>query len=188
MSLTFKSFPATGSTDDYGSIANAIKNPLYFYYNNINRNSGRYGPFQSWEYNLWDAQNTLTNNVTTATKKTIYDPCPPGYCIPTGNLWNFFGKNGSRSMTTWDSTNKGATWSNSVVANSITGDDLYFPASGYRDSGSGGISNVGSRGYYWSASPYGDGIGRYLYFYSGYWNWYGNNRADGFPVRAVAEE
>ena len=188
VSLTFKSFTATGSTDNYGSIANAIKNPLYFYYNNISGNSGRYGPFQSWEYNLWDAQNTLTDNVTTATKKTIYDPCPPGYCIPTGNLWNFFGKNGSRSMTTWDSTNKGATWDNSVVANSIAGDPLFFPASGYRYSSSGTLRYVGSSGYCWSASPTNSSYGRNLSFGSSIWYWNNYYRANGFPVRAVAEE
>ena len=188
VSLTFKSFTATGTTDDYGSIANAIKNPLYFYYNNINGNSGRYGPFQSWEYNLWDAQNTLTNNVTTATKKTIYDPCPPGFCVPTGNLYYYMGNGGSRSMTTWDSTNKGATWSNSVVANSITGDDLFFPASGYRSTSGGTLNVVGSYGYCWSASPGSGSNGRSLRFYSGNWYWNNGSRAYGFPVRAVAEE
>lgn len=136
---------------------------------------------------MWDAQNTTTNNVTTATKKTIYDPCPPGFCVPTGNLWYYFGGNAKptslniRSDSNWDSTNKGKTWT-------LNGASIYFPAAGYRSSSSGSLSNVGSYGYYWSATPDGTGNGRVLYFYSSNWFWYYGVRAYGFSVRPVAEE
>lgn len=166
------------------TIADNIKNPTKHY------NSSTNGPCNPTYDNMWDAQQTATGNITTATKKTVYDPCPAGFCVPTGNLYYFMGKDGSssRAMGTWDGTNKGATWDNSVVANSITGTALFFPASGYRNYSSGTLSNVGSHGYYWSASPYSSYYGRYLFFSSSSWNWYSNIRADGFPVRAVAEE
>ena len=86
-------------------------------------------------------------------------------------------------MTTWDSDNKGATWDTS-----ITGNALFFPASGYRIDSSGSLGSVGSLGYYWSASASGSNYGRNLYFDSGGWYWDRNGRAYGFPVRAVAEE
>ena len=142
----------------------------------------------SIHYTLFDAQQTGTGNITTATVKTVYDPCPAGFCVPTGNLYNFIGDNEKRSMTAWDSDNKGATWDNTVVANSITGDALFFPASGYRNYSNGSLDNVGSGGYYWSASAKNGSSGHRLYFTSGNWYWSSNYRARDFPVRAVAEE
>ena len=62
-----------------------------------------------------------------------------------------------------------------------------FPASGQRNSSSGTLNNVGSNGYYWSASANNDNNGHNLNFNSSNWNWNNNNRAYGFPVRAVAE-
>ena len=174
----------TGITNSQTSVAIAdnIKNPKTHYYNSSN-----YGPCNTTYYNMWDAQNTATNNVTSATKKTIYDPCPPGFCVPTGNLWYYFGGNAnptspnSRSDSNWDSTNKGKTWT-------LNGASIYFPAAGYRNFSSGALSIVGSCGYYWSATPYSPVYGRYLYFDSSYWYWNSNFRASGVSVRPVAEE
>ena len=62
-----------------------------------------------------------------------------------------------------------------------------FPASGYRNNSNGSLSNVGSNGYYWSASANNSNNGHNLNFNSSNWNWNNNNRSNGFPVRAVAE-
>ena len=172
-SVTGITYSGTGVT-----IADNIKNPTTHYYYSSN-----YGPVTTTYYNMWDAQNTTTNNVTTATKKTIYDPCPPGFCVPTGNLWYYFGNGGSRTMSTFDITNKGATWNTG-----ITGNALWFPAAGYRYSSSGALSGVGSDGFYWSATPGSTYNGRNLYFNSSIWYWYNRIRAYGFSVRPVAEE
>ena len=158
------------------TIADNIKNPTTFY-NNTN------GPCNTTYYNMWDAQQTGTDNITTATVKTVYDPCPAGFCVPTGNLNYFMGNGGTRSMTTWDTPNKGATWDIS-----ITGNALFFPASGWRQNNSGSLSQVGTNGYCWSASPNNDSEGCGLGFNSGSWFWNHWSRADGFSVRAVAEE
>ena len=158
------------------TIADNIKNPMTFYNNNTTF------------YNMWDAQQTGTDNITTATKKTVYDPCPAGFCVPTGNLYCFMGNNGNRTMTTWDTTNKGATWDNSVVANSISGNALFFPASGHRTVSNGTFSDVGNGGYCWSASPCSGAARHSLDLHSNVWTWANNDRANGFPVRAVADE
>jgi len=159
-------------------ITHNIQSPTTHYYYSIT-----YGPVVYTYYNMWDAQNNTTDNVATATKKTIYDPCPPGFCIPTSNLWYYFGNGSSRTMSTFDNTNKGATWNTG-----ITGDALWFPAAGCRSSSSGSLSYVGSRGYYWSATPLSAKNGRNLYFLTSSWKWDYFPRANGYPVRPVAEE
>ena len=66
----------------------------------------------------------------------------------------------------------------------------FYPASGYRASGSGGLHNVGAGGYAWSSSPssassvYGSGLG---FDGSGVGPENGDNRSNGFPVRCVQE-
>ena len=181
-SITASSTGIQYESSTSATIATNIQNPIKHYYNSSN-----YGPCNTTYYNMWDAQNTATNNVTSATKKTIYDPCPPGFCVPTGNLWYYFGGNANptssnnRSDSNWDSTNKGKTWT-------LNGASIYFPAAGYRSSSSGALGSVGSYGYYWSATPYSASNGHFLFFGSGRWNWNYNYRAYGFSVRPVAEE
>jgi hypothetical protein len=168
----------TCTSSSTATIADNIKNPTTFYNVSSKPSTAEY-------FNLWDAQQTGADNITTATKKTVYDPSPAGFCVPTGNLYYYFGNGSSRKMSTWDSTNKGATWNLG-----ITGNTLFFPASGCRYYSDGSLGNVGSDGYYWSASAYGSSTGyaRFLYLYSGNWYWNSNYRSNGFPVRAVAEE
>ena len=165
------------------TIADNIKNPTTHYLYSSNT-----GPVTTTYYNMWDAQNTTTNNVTTATKKTIYDPCPPGFCVPTGNLYCYMGDGLSnptsytmRNDSNWDSTNKGKTWT-------LNGANIYFPAVGFRNYNSGALSSVGTYGYYWSATPSSTNNSCYLNPGNRYWTWTSTVRALSFSVRPVAEE
>ena len=160
------------------TIADNIKNPTYHYFN-----SSTYGSATTTYYNMWDAQVSTTENVTSATKKTIYDPCPPGFCVPTGNLFYYMSNGSSRSMTTWDSTNKGATWNIG-----ITGDTLWFPATGERWCMDGLLYSVGNSSRLWSASQKTSTIGRMLGCYSDRWFWDDNYKSYGCVIRPVAEE
>ncbi len=66
----------------------------------------------------------------------------------------------------------------------------FYPASGYRASGSGGLYNVGADGYAWSSSPISASsvYGSLLSFSSSYVNPENlSNRAYGFPVRGGRE-
>ncbi len=160
------------------TIADNIKNPTTHYYNSSTK-----GPCDTQYYNMWDAeQKTAGNNITTATKKTVYDPCPAGFCVPTSNLYYYMKDSSSK---TWDGINMGYTWENN---GGITGGPLFFPASGYRNSGSGSVGSVGSYGHCWSASPGGGGYGYCLYFNSSGDGVSGSERSYGDSVRAVAEE
>lgn len=69
------------------SLSNVVKEriikPTTFVDNNVNA------------VNLWHVSNMDLDNVSTATTKSIYDPCPPGFCLPTQNLWYYIIVNGT---------------------------------------------------------------------------------------------
>ena len=153
-------------TDDNSmTIGGNIQHPTVHY-----RNTSTSGVCDTQYYNMWDAQQTNTTIAAAATVKTVYDPCPPGFCVPTIGLYNYI------SSQTVPEFSKGYTYSG-----------VFFPASGCRYSDSGDLGDVGSNGYYWSATPRGGTSGRYFYFYSGSWGLNRNSRTYGYPVRAVAE-
>ena len=77
--------------------------------------------------------------------KTIYDPCPPGYRVPTPNSNAPFWSGDLTSQTGWvaDGTNGWLTIGDPVTV---------FPIAGYRDDYSvGGMSKVGSRTLIWTS-------------------------------------
>lgn len=161
------------------TIADNIKNPTCFYYCSDNG-----GPCATTYYNMWDAKNSSTSfDVSTATKKTIYDPCPPDFCVPTSALTSTFGLN--RTMSTFDNTNKGAIYSNSYT----TGDaEIWFPASGGRSNLNGICDFVGRTGYYWSATPNGTSDGFCFLLNSEEWRYQSYDRSYGHSIRPVTEE
>lgn len=139
--------------------------------------------------------------------KTIYDPSPVGYHLPSSNAFTGFTYNGSNvsgssyfgsrfnspyTSTTDFTDNFG--WE--FYCNKMTGEGSYdtaggtifFPASGYRYASTGTVYYVGSYGYFWSAVPYSTDYGRRLSFSSS--NIYplsSYNRSYGFAVRPVQE-
>ena len=162
------------------TIADNIKNPTMFYYNSTD------GPCNTQHYNMWDAQQTATGNITTATVKTVYDPCPAGFCVPTSNLFHFMGNGGSRNDNDWDGTNKGKTWKQATYPAYTTGPDLYFPNLACRKTD--GTFGDDNRGHIWSASPESNTCGHSLEVFQDKWQSTFNGRHYGNSVRAVAEE
>ena len=75
-------------------------------------------------------------------KKTIYDPCPAGWRVPTSGPGTDSPWSGLtfKAFTSGDAG--GVNWG--TYAN--------WPAPGYRTYGSGGLSSVGGEGYYWCAT------------------------------------
>ena len=158
------------------AIGTTIQNPLTHYCNSSNL-----GPYSTSQYNLWDANNTNTEFNTNKTIKTIYDPCPAGFCIPTTDLWLVMGElpDSSNYDGTWDSTNFGHLWTDGTT---------YFPASGCRGFDSGSINTVGSYGYYWSSSV-GSKDGSYILGLSpNEFTMFYSQRGSGLSVRAVLED
>ncbi len=120
---------------------------------------------------LWGGASTSA-----PTDKTIFDPCPAGWRVAAWSSgyspWSVF----NTSNFTWSDVDKGRTYNST-----------FYPAAGCRYASSGALYNVGSYGYYWSASPNGSN-GSNLSFYS--YHVYPSsihNRAYGFAVRCVQE-
>lgn len=98
------------------SIGNTIQNPIKHYYN-----SNGYKVYSVLRYNFWNIDNTSTGYTYNTTIKTVYDPCPPDFCVPTAGL--FFWCQGK--TTQYDSTMKGVL----LTYNSY---NLFFPYITYR--------------------------------------------------------
>ena len=172
----------TGSTDMItktavsvtSNLPNAIKNPITFYYGTSANTYDWYSVTESTHNDeLWGGA-----YISSPTVKTMFDPSPAGWRVPTWKSsvspWSEF----STDNFTWSSTHYGCTYSN----------EPFYPAAGYRDLNSGALSFVGSHGDYWSGSPnsiYGYG----LFFLSNLVDPANDdNRAYGFSVRCVKDE
>lgn len=162
-------------------IATTIQNPTVHYFNSAN-----YGPYSTNEYNLWDANEkivTSSGNYSGYTVKTIYDPCPPGYCVPRGNLYYYMTNGGTNyGDASWNGSTYMRTWTKCFPA-------LNFPAAGYRGYSSGAaFYYVTSHGYCWASSANSATNARNLYLGSSDFLWDASSRADGFTVRPVLEK
>ena len=182
VSMVQKTYTRTGTGEGYGTIQNGIKYPLNHYYNNISNNAGRYNSFQSWQYNLWDADcvgSVAAANSSISVLKTVYDPCPPGFCVPSGGLCYYMYITRNTFAGSFDSTNKGYNWNGS----------LWFPATGMRARDSGQTpSDVEINGSCWSSSK-GHQVGAHANFYgTTFFSMTTSNTANALPVRPVAEE
>jgi len=130
-------------------------------------------------------------------KKTVNDPCPTGWRVPTGaelqsimngndDQVNISGSYNSVSGNKWQ-------WVSSsvpgylVTPSGSSSPTLFLPAAGYRGYASSSLTSVGSSGYYWSSSVNDTNV-YCLNFNSGIvLPAYNYNRAYGFSVRCVIE-
>ena len=161
------------------TIGDGIQHPTTHYYCNSS-----VGYAKDMPYNLWDANTGTAGNISSPTVKTIYDPCPPGFCIPTSNLFSYIGNGGSRRMTTWNEDTPGAIWNIGT-----TGDDLLLPALGKRNISSGMLSFLASQAQVnlWSATRYSKTYGYYLNATPQWFYYHSEGLASGLSVRPVAE-
>ena len=201
------------STDALGIITYAIKHPLMFILRDDNDKSANGGdgtnPSYNWIYgahpanftasktdptSAWVVSNRLwggqfTDNKTSLrldtkfTGKTIYDPCPPGWCMPPQDIWtNFTTTNTGEATAITDYNTSNTDYYNCPAADKAnyadgdgkgfmlatsgvfgrryyvsgvgTGAEAFYPAAGYRDGGGGQVYNVGYGCYAWSSAPF----------------------------------
>lgn len=130
------------------------------------------------EWSTTDAPNESWSDVS----KTVNDPCPSGFRVPTKTQWDGVGDNNTQNTV--------GSWSNSTTNYSSAlffGNDLMLPAAGYRDRSSGSLCFRGSGGFYWSSTEYTVERAWYQYFNSSNVYTSTSYRRTGFLVRCVAE-
>ena len=193
-------FPGVATTDikqgsitenagDNISITNNIQNPDKFYIHSSSAYTN-YG-----YYNLWSADNTVTGDYNVGNDnpgvKTVYDPSPVGFKMPTNNAFTGFTADGQNNGTmNVDGTDNSQTYQNNFGHNFWTSSSktatINFPASGYRGSADGSLHYDG--GFYWSDVPSLTYYGCCLLFYSGTVSPQSvSSRAFGFAARPVSE-
>lgn len=168
------------STASTGTIDYAVSNPVTFILGKSNN--------CDWYY----AEDKTTDDTRWQTKKTIYDPCPPGYRVPDGGDNGVWSKAfGTSSRFDENVYNKGGFNFGSSGAGTIklsnSASVCWYPAAGYLDFYGGSLSG-GDVGHCWSCSP----DGRYacdLFFdYFGYVRpSHSTFRANGYSVRCLKE-
>lgn len=150
------------------SIGKAIQNPHIFYnFNNMH--------LRRWNFpyylNLWSADNATMSYNNNPVVKTIYDPCPVGYCMPSQK--DFTGFTSTGSPTTGEhfgsqfnspyiskeefTDNIGwVFYCNKMTAEGVydtSGGTIFFPATGVRNKIPSQLSDFGIMAGYWYAPP-----------------------------------
>ena len=143
------------------------------------------------EYSNFDwyyvGYNSSTDDTRWQSDKTIYDPCPAGWRVPDGGdngVWSI--AKGLSYNRSYDNTNEGMNFSGDFGSSST----IWYPVSGSRYYTSGELVSVGSRGDYWSVTPYGNRAYALAFINDGTVMpaAQGNRRADGCSVRCLQED
>ena len=168
------------------SVAESIKNPCTFYKSDSNYNNNWVQ--LNYYYNFWDATCKSVGDTEKVIVKTIYDPCPRDFTVPNARVFTGFTSTGDRTNIA-EQFNVIGSFANGWYFKKNENDSVgaFFPASGYRGNSSGGLTNVGADGLYWSAGVRSSFQAGCLTFGSGYVApLYYNDRAHAFSVRPVA--
>lgn len=189
----YNGFGIFGTADDSSNektVKNSIRYPNLFFttYDSTKYNWNNL----DWFVNFWNAN--MTESSSTADDqdiaiKTIYDPCPRGFMIPSGRFATGFTSTGSNTLSAAEFNVIGS-WNNgwTFKKNSNDIDGLYLPAAGYRYNSSGSLRSVGSNGSWWSYAPHSHFGSHNLSFYSySVFPLLNNYRASGFAVLPAQE-
>lgn len=155
------------------TLANSITTPTTLYYNTI------------YPYDWNSSPNTnLWSGASYGATKTIFDPCPGGWRVPSFYKTStrtspWIGLETYKASTYWDTN--GFQWTASPPSVG------FWPAAGYRYTTTGKLTSAGTGGFYWSASPNGN-YKNMLGFSSGNVSPSDNGyRGSGYSVRCVQE-
>ena len=123
---------------------------------------------------FWDSKMN-GHSVDQKVTKTIYDPCPTGWCIP---QFNTFMGISNYNATVADKGHYCTTKEGKQ--------DLFIPFAGHRSSISGSVCNIGHNGYCWLSPSFNKDLGC-LFFQggNGFNPYYYNYRSSGHSVRPV---
>ena len=140
--------------------------------------SGNPGPYGSSQYNVWNAVNDGKQQEGAKTVKTIFDPCPPGFCVPNREIMTFLTKEGTMN---WQVERGGYEWKKDENI-------LFFPCTGKREERKSGIEEVGKIAMLWTADAETDLEGYLLQMQDGEAKIAKGHKAAGYCIRPVADE
>ena len=142
-----------------------IQNPGNFYITRLSGGAIDGGSYLTQYYNfynLWSINNTKTggqdNGNDDPVIKTIYDPSPVGFTVPSGNAFTGFTETG-RNRATMNVDGTGvksvfdANMGHHYWTNSNKEETIFFPAAGYMDNGNGALLWHKQYGDFWTALP-----------------------------------
>ena len=185
------------SADSYKNIRYSVTHPMVYIYGqsgnwNWTVSADDLGDGGSTSYQWNDSKFFLHtgDQAVLELRKSIYDPCPPGWKVPVNGTWAGFNllsasnEDAGTYTTVWADAGR-YYYPEGYVNREATG-AIYFPASGCRGIGDGRLGHVGGCGYVWSATA--ASYGYYLYFGLTFVNpSYYYCRTNGFTVRCVRE-
>lgn len=143
-SAQFKSVrnTAIGSDDIAFTIANPTVN---IHYNS--QKSGSDAGTNTWAYNLNLQSFTALWCSTTNRVKTVYDPCPSGWCVPVDPAYSW--RNVDKFSISAGSLTSGYLFDATDGSSASQGGKSYYPACGSRRAGQ--LYNIGNQAVYWTA-------------------------------------
>lgn len=139
--------------DADASVVYAIKNPTKF----ILSHSTTYDWLNATAYtaqrdNLWGNPNAAATQPNPERgNKSIYDPCPPGWRLPSQSSFQIFTQDGTSAGTRNVLGDWAKGWEFYTQAY-LSGTTSYWPAVGFRVMTSGDLSSAGVNSIYWSSS------------------------------------
>ncbi len=118
------------------------------------------------------------------TIKTVNDPCPPCFRVPTLEQWD-----GVRTNNTTSTVGSWTAGTTNYSSGFFLGPKLMLPLSGIRSNSNGALSKRGSDGYYWCSreSTGSSTDASDLHIYSGIAPMNSHSRTYGFSVRCAAQ-
>lgn len=219
--MVYYPYALRGTLSGNKTLADGISNPSTFY---TWLEAGD-GNWTSDEYaNLWSMEekpvsdNTYNANFNGGTViKTIYDPCPVGFSVPTNDAFTGFGLTNNTGTNLTDGSLKPITGTNINAQNTTPGDiggfyfytdndktnTIFFQAGGNIDYNAGDITGVNKNVYYSTAQPLEPGDGKSMVYISvrspqvggkeidppvGLYTTYSNNESRGQSVRPMVND
>lgn len=153
----------------------AIKNPLSFIHNATTP--------KDWYTDTEMYQNNVLWNGDLQTK-SIYDPCPSGWRVPTDGTWNDFSK---QTFPVYSQGNMGDTDSYMVSNGRLYAEHVWYPIEGAMNTNTGDPTTVGYFGYLWTSNTISYFGGAFTYSLYTVYVPSQYARAYGFAVRCVQE-
>ncbi len=189
------------SSDSYKNIRFSVTNPMVYIYsvgsNDWTSADDDLGAGTNTSYNWNDRKfwEHTGDQAILELKKSIYDPCPQGWKVPSGGIFNGFNR---MTESTAESGTYTTVWNGSGqyyypegYVNAETTGSIYFWAFGQRASESGAHRLSGSMGFFWSQNPIvskGIGLGNMSDYLSDHTSvGYSSSRSTATPIRCIRE-